>query len=57
VAARVGQIAYMELYDDIQARRQNYKNLGKEFDHTTPLLKPPAEFFKRHGLPEDPNKP
>ena len=57
VAVRVGQIAYMELYDDIRARRQNYENLGREFDHTTPLLEPPAEFFKRHGLPEDPNEP
>jgi 4-hydroxy-4-methyl-2-oxoglutarate aldolase len=57
VAVRVGQIAYMELYDDIQGRRQHYENLGREFDHTTPVLEPPAEFFKRHGLPEDPNKP
>lgn len=57
VAVRVGQIAYMELYDDIRARRQNYENLGKEFDHTTPLLELPAEFFKRHGLPENPNMP
>jgi 4-hydroxy-4-methyl-2-oxoglutarate aldolase len=57
VAVRVGQIAYMELYDDIRARRQNYENLGRDFDHTTPLLEPPADFFKRHGLPEDPNKP
>ncbi|MGF1585587.1 MAG: RraA family protein [Bacteroidales bacterium] len=57
VAVRVGQIAYMELYDDIRARRQNYENLGREFDHTTPLLEPPADFFKRHGLPENPNMP
>jgi 4-hydroxy-4-methyl-2-oxoglutarate aldolase len=57
VAVRVGQIAYMELVDDVGGRREFYKRLGKEYDHTTPLLDPPAVVFRRLGLPEDPNKP
>lgn len=57
VAARVGQIAYMELVDDIAGRRQFYDNLGMEHDETVELREEPARFFKRLGLPEDPNRP
>jgi len=57
VAARVGQIAYMELVDDIAGRRQFYDNLGMEHDATVELREEPAKFFKRLGLPENPNQP
>ena len=57
VAARVGQIAYMELVDDIEGRRYFYEQLGLPFDDTTELREDPVSFFKRLGLPEDPNKP
>lgn len=57
VAARVGQIAYMELVDDIAGRRQFYDNLGMEHDETVELREEPSKFFKRLGLPEDPNRP
>jgi 4-hydroxy-4-methyl-2-oxoglutarate aldolase len=57
VAARVGQIAYMELVDDIAGRRQYYDSLGMEYDETVEIREEPAKFFKRVGLPEDPNRP
>ena len=57
VAVRVGQIAYQELVDDIQGRRSYYEQLGREIDETVANREAPAEFFKRLGLPEDPNKP
>jgi regulator of RNase E activity RraA len=57
VAVRVGQIAYMELVDDIQGRRALYDKLGFEYDETVEIREKPAEFFKRLGLPEDPNRP
>jgi 4-hydroxy-4-methyl-2-oxoglutarate aldolase len=57
VAARVGQIAYMELVDDIAGRRQYYDSLGMEYDETVEIREEPAKFFKRMGLPEDPNRP
>lgn len=57
VAARVGQIAYMELVDDIAGRRQFYDSLGMEYDETVEIREEPAKFFKRMGLPEDPNRP
>jgi Demethylmenaquinone methyltransferase len=56
VAVRVGQIAYMELEDDMVGRRQWYEETGRELDSTVILLETPTEFFKRLGLPEDPNK-
>ncbi len=56
VAARVGQIAYMELVDDMKGRRELYEKLGREMDETVEIPEEPAEFFKRHGLPPDPNK-
>ncbi|MGK7390712.1 MAG: RraA family protein [Candidatus Cyclobacteriaceae bacterium M2_1C_046] len=57
VAARVGQIAYMELVDDIKGRRKFYEELGREIDETVAGREEPAEFFKRLGLPADPNVP
>ena len=57
VAARVGQIAYMELVDDIAGRRQFYDSLGMEYDETVEIREEPAKLFKRMGLPEDPNRP
>jgi len=57
VAARVGQIAYMELVDDIQGRRALYDKLGFEYDETVEIREEPAKFFKRLGLPENPNRP
>ena len=57
VAVRVGQIAYQEMLDDIAGRRRLYERLGMEFDETVAIREVPAEFFKRLGLPPDPNKP
>jgi 4-hydroxy-4-methyl-2-oxoglutarate aldolase len=57
VAVRVGQIAYMELVDDIAGRRELYENLGYELDETVELREEPAAFFRRLGLPPDPNIP
>lgn len=57
VAVRVGQIAYQELVDDIAGRRELYKNLDLEFDETVREREEPEEFFRRLGLPEDPNSP
>lgn len=57
VAVRVGQIAYQELVDDIAGRRRLYERLGFEFDETVEPREEPALFFKRLGLPPDPNKP
>jgi regulator of RNase E activity RraA len=57
VAVRVGQIAYMELVDDIKGRRLLYESLGRELDKTVETPMDPVEFFKKHGLPLDPNQP
>src|SRR5690606_6937209 len=57
VAVRVGQIAYQELVDDIKGRRHFYKQLGREEDATVAERESPEEFFKRLGLPENPNDP
>jgi regulator of RNase E activity RraA len=57
VAVRVGQIAYQELVDDMRGRRALYERLGREIDETVEIPEEPATFFKRHGLPPDPNKP
>ena len=56
VAVRVGQIAYMELVADIEGRRALYQKLGRTLDETVEIREEPAAFFKRHGLPADPNK-
>jgi regulator of RNase E activity RraA len=56
VAVRVGQIAYMELVADIKGRRAYFENLGMELNETVEIREAPAEFFKRLGLPVDPNK-
>jgi len=56
VAVRVGQIAYLELVDDIKGRRKLFEELGLEMNETVEIREAPAEFFKRLGLPEDPNK-
>lgn len=56
VAVRVGQIAYQELVDDIKGRRALYEQTGREYDETVEIPEEPAAFFKRLGLPEDPNK-
>ncbi len=57
VAVRVGQIAYQELVDDIAGRRQLYEQLGLEIDDTVRERERPEDFFRRLGLPADPNKP
>lgn len=56
VAVRVGQIAYNELAADMRGRRQLFIKLGMPLNETVELKETPAEFFKRLGLPEDPNK-
>ncbi|MFC4874567.1 RraA family protein [Negadavirga shengliensis] len=55
-AVRVGQIAYQELVDDIKGRRALYEQTGRKLDETVEIPEEPAAFFKRLGLPEDPNK-
>lgn len=57
VAVRVGQIAYQELVDDIEGRRHFYQQLGRPFDATTEKREKPESFYKRLGLPENPNDP
>lgn len=57
VAVRVGQIAYQELVDDIAGRREFYEDLDLEFDETVREREEPEEFFRRLGLPADPNSP
>ena len=56
VAARVGQIAYMELVDDQAARLSGYKSTGRTIDASVTIREAPETFFKRLGLPADPNK-
>lgn len=56
VAVRVGQIAYQELADDILGRRELYESLGMPLDETVEYVEPEA-FFRRLGLPIDPNNP
>jgi 4-hydroxy-4-methyl-2-oxoglutarate aldolase len=56
VAVRVGQIAYMELVDDIAGRRHFYQQLGLPEDDTVAEREEPAVFFRRLGLAADPNK-
>lgn len=57
VAVRVGQIAYQELVDDMAGRRHFYQELGMKIDATVAEREAPAAFFKRLGLPENPNDP
>jgi regulator of RNase E activity RraA len=56
IAARVGQIAYQELVDDMKGRKRWYEELGRELDETVIIREEPNIFFKRLGLPENPNK-
>ncbi|MDR1557045.1 MAG: hypothetical protein LBS88_08460 [Tannerellaceae bacterium] len=56
IAARVGQIAYQELVDDMKGRKRWYEELGRELDETVIIREEPATFFKRLGLPENPNR-
>jgi regulator of RNase E activity RraA len=56
VAVRVGQIAYQELVSDIDNRRALYERLDLPFDDTVELREDPAVFFRRLGLPENPNE-
>jgi regulator of RNase E activity RraA len=57
VAVRVGQIAYQELVDDMKGRKELYEKLGRKLDETVEIREEPAVFFKRLGLPADPNQP
>ena len=57
VAVRVGQIAYQELVDDIKGRRELYQKLGRTIDETVEIREEPTAFFRRLGLPADPNQP
>ena len=56
VAARVGQIAYQELADDIRGRRALYEQLGRPLDSTVQFVEPRV-LFEELGLPLDPNAP
>lgn len=56
VAVRVGQIAYQELADDMKGRKALYEKLGRKLDATVEITEEPTAFFKRLGLPADPNK-
>ncbi len=56
VAVRVGQIAYQELVSDIANRRALYEQLDLPFDDTVRIREEPEEFFRRLGLPENPNE-
>lgn len=55
VAVRVGQIAYQELVADMANRRAIYEERGLELDDTVRERESPEEFFRRLGLPENPN--
>lgn len=55
VAVRVGQIAYQELVADMANRRAIYEERGLELDDTVREREEPEEFFRRLGLPENPN--
>jgi len=57
VAVRVGQIAYQALVDDIAGRRHFYAELGMKEDDTVAEREAPGAFFKKLGLPENPNDP
>jgi 4-hydroxy-4-methyl-2-oxoglutarate aldolase len=57
VAVRVGQIAYQELVDDIAGRRDLYQKLGFPMDETVRERERAQAFFRRLGLPENPNQP
>jgi regulator of RNase E activity RraA len=57
VAVRVGQIAYQELVDDIAGRREFYQNLNLPMDETVRERERPEAFFRRLGLPANPNQP
>jgi 4-hydroxy-4-methyl-2-oxoglutarate aldolase len=56
VAVRVGQIAYLEMIDDIKGRRELYELLGRELDDTVEFPEDQNTFFKRLGIPPDPHK-
>lgn len=56
VAVRVGQIAYLELVDDIKGRLTYFESLGMELNETVKIREDPTAFFKRLGIPVDPNK-
>ena len=56
VAVRVGQIAYMELVSDMAGRKMGYEETGRELDTSVIIREEPADFFKRLGLPTDPNE-
>ncbi len=57
VAVRVGQIAYQELVDDMKGRKELYEKLGRKIDQTVEVREEPTAFFKRLGLPPNPNQP
>ena len=57
VAVRVGQIAYVELVDDMKGRKELYEKTGRTIDETVDNREGPEAFFSRLGLPADPNKP
>ena len=56
VAVRVGQIAYMELVDDMAGRKSGYQATGRQLDETVTIKERPAAFFERLGLPRNPNR-
>jgi len=56
VAIRVGQIAYQELVADQRGRLRLYEEQGRTIDESVIIRETPAEFYKRLGLPESPNR-
>jgi hypothetical protein len=41
----------------MKGRKELYQKLGKKLDETVEIREEPAAFFKRLGLPSDPNGP
>ena len=56
IAVRVGQIAYLELVSDMAGRKMGYEETGRKLDDSVIIREEPADFFKRLGLPIDPNR-
>jgi hypothetical protein len=42
---------------EVSDRKALYEKLGRAIDETVEDREEPAEFFKRHGMTPDPNKP
>ena len=56
-AVRVVQIAYQELVDDMKGHKDLYVKIGRKLNQNVVIREEPTEFFKRLGLPPNPNQP